>query len=216
MPSFSQIVDSITGAGGRDAARKAKRILAEGAIEGSEIRAQGGREAFDFLNQQLSPFAGAFGSEDIANLNALATDPRAQVDFLTNNPLFEALRGQAREATFRTQSAGGALGSSGTDEILQNQFLALGNDLINQQINRQLPLMQGAQSATTNLATGGGNLLASIQDALARGREDEAQALATGAISEQNAIGDGTGNLFGLGGAIFGGGGIRNVVKGLF
>ena len=82
----------------------------------------------------------------------------------------------------------------------------MGNDLINQQINRQLPLMQSAQNASTNLAQGGGNLLQAIQNALATGQEGSAQALATGKIGEANARSAGAQNIIRLGTAAATGG----------
>ena len=199
MGLVSSVIGGFTGSGAAGAAKAGADILSKASLKGGKLRAKGGEQAFDFLNEQLSPFASAFGGEDIAGLNALATDPNAQVDFLSNNPLFEALKNQSRESTFRTQSAGGALGSSGTDEILQNAFLAQGNDLINQQINRQLPLFQSAQNASTNLGNQGGSLLQSIQNSLANGIEGSAQARATGKIGAANAYGQGAKNIAGLG-----------------
>jgi len=175
----------------------------------------------------LSPFANQFGQEDIAGLNALATDSQTQMNFLQNNPLFEALKNQSREATFRTQSAGGALGSSGTDLALQNAFLSQGNSLIDQQINRQMPLLAGAQNASNQLGVGGANLLTQIANAqaggiegsagalaqgginsanfLGSGLEDSAQALTSGQIGAQNARDAGASNLLSLGGSLLGG-----------
>lgn len=238
MGLLSSVVGGITGSTAAGAASSGGRRLSQAAldagdlrsdalIEGGEIRAQGGRDAFSFLNEQLSPFASSFDAQNIAEINALATDPNAQVDFLSNNPLFEALKNQSREATFRTQSAGGQLGSSGTDEILQNAFLAQGNDLINQQINRQLPLLQGAQNAATNLGTSGANLKSQIAAVLAQGGErsanalanaleGSAQALTTGDIGAANARSQGAQNLIGGIGAISGGGGIGKILGGLF
>lgn len=226
MGFLSDFAGAITGSTAASAASRGGRRLAGAITEAGDVRAEGGREAFDFFREQLSPFATAFGGDDIAGLNALATDPQAQMDFLTNNPLFEALKNQARESTFRTQSGKGALGSSATDEILQNAFLTRGNELINNQINRQLPLYQGAQSATTNLATGGASALSGIKEALAAAIEDSMQAKVTGSIGAANAKSQGIGNILGLGAAAFGGlggvggitkaGGIGNVIKGLF
>lgn len=215
MGLISNVVDGFTGSGAAAAASQGGKRLSKAALEGGRLRAKGARQGFDFLNEQLSPFASAFGSEDIASLNALATDPQSQVDFLANNPLFEALKDQSREATFRTQSAGGALGSSGTDEILQNAFLTRGNELINQQINRQFPLFQSAQNASTNLGTQGSSLLQSIKNALAAGEEGSAQALATGQIGAANARAKGVENILGGIGSVSGAGGLAKAFGGL-
>jgi hypothetical protein len=201
MGFLSDIVGGITGSTAADAASRGGRELSEAAMRAGDMRARGGRQAFDFFREQLDPFAGAFGKKDIRGLNALATDPEAQMNFLQNNPLFESLMNQAKQNTFRTQSAGGMLGSSGTEEMMQNAFLTRGNELINQQINRQMPLFQSAQNASTNLGQYGGNTLIGIKDALARALEDSAQARASGRIGAANANAEGTSNILGAAGS---------------
>ena len=218
MGLIRDVVGGITGSTAASAASRGGKQLSKAALAAAQTRASGGRDAFDFLTNKLDPFIGTTPA-DFEGLTNLASNPQAQVDFLTNNPLFDALRGDAREATFRTQSAGGMLGSSGTDEILQNKFLTMGNDLINQQINRQLPLLQSSQSAATNVASGGSDLLMAIKEALAKGDEDSAQALVTGQIGAANAKAAGAGNILGIGGAILGGpvgGAIGKAIGGLF
>ena len=127
MPSFSQFVDSLTGAGARDAARAGAKELQAGFEEGAEFRVEGGEAGLQALRDRLGSFADAFSPEQIQSLTGLATDPAQQAEFLQGNPFFDALRSGAREDTFRTQSARGGLGGSGTDEILQNKFLSIGN-----------------------------------------------------------------------------------------
>jgi hypothetical protein len=219
MGFISNIVSGITGSGAADAASSGGRRLSDAALEsaglrsqGADIQAEGGQQGLDFLTQKLDPFANQFSGQNIADLNALATDSETQMNFLQNNPLFEALKSQAKENTFRTQSAGGNLSSSGTDMMLQNAFLSQGNDLINQQINRQMPLLNNAQTASTNLGTSGANLLSQIANARASGLgfqatglEDSAQALTTGQIGAQNARDQGAANMINLGSSIVGG-----------
>ncbi len=228
MGFISDFVGGITGSSAAGAATKGGAQLSAAALEGAGLREEGilsgltaqegfGREGLDILRGELSPFKGAFGADQISNLTGLATDPNQQLDFLQNNPLFDALRDQARQSTFATQSAGGALGGSGTDEILQNQFLSLGNSLIDQQINRQLPIFGAAQNAATTIGTGGANIFQNlgqsqlfgqqaIGEAQAGGVENSAQALATGRIGAANARGRGAGNILGLGSAALSGG----------
>lgn len=217
----SRIVDRLTGKESANAAREGGQQLSTAVLEGAGLREAGilqglsaqerfGREGLDILQSNLDPFTNAFGAEDIEGLRRLATDPNQQLDFLTNNPLFDALRSQARESTFRTQGSRGGLGGSGTDEILQNQFLSLGNSLIDQQINRQLPIFGAAQNAATTIGTGGANILqnigatqfrgrAGIGEAQAGGVEGSAQALVTGDIGAANARAQGTQNLLSAG-----------------
>ena len=228
MGFLSDFVGGITGSSAAGAATRGGQQLSEASLGAGDIREKFireglssqeglGREGLSFLQGQLSPFAGAFGADEISNLRGLATDPNQQVDFLQGNPLFNALRGQAREDTFRTQGASGTLGGSGTDEILQNRFLSIGNDLINQQINRQLPLFNAAQGAASTIGTGGANILqnigstqfgglSGIGSAQGSALEGSAQSLATGEIGAANARAQGAQNILGIGSALASGG----------
>lgn len=140
----------ITDAGGLRSAGilEGAGTAADATIAGGNLFEQLNREGLQGFEDSMSPFASAFGQSDIDNLRGLGTDPNQQLDFLQNNPLFDALRNQSREATFNTQSGTGALGSSGTDQMLQNSFLSQGQDLIDRQFNRGLSLLSGAQNAS--------------------------------------------------------------------
>lgn len=214
-------LSSLFGGDAAGAASAGGRQLSEAALGAGDIREdairealaaqQGfGREGIDILSGRLDPFANAFGAEDIQNLRGLATDPSQQLDFLQDNPLFNSLRDQARQATFSRQSRGGALGGSGTNEILENRFLSIGNDLIDRQINRQTPLFGAAQNAATTIGTGSANILqnigstqfgglSGIGEAQGSALEDSAQALATGRIGAANARSAGAGNILSAG-----------------
>lgn len=228
MGFLSDFVGGITGSSAAGAATRGGQQLSQAALDAATAREGGitagltaqeglGREGLDILTGGLKPFMLEGGDPFVSNLRGLSSDPSQQVDFLQGNPLFNALRGQAREDTFRTQSASGTLGGSGTDEILENRFLSIGNDLINQQINRQLPLLQSAQQAGTAFGTGGANILQNlgqsqllgqqgIGEAQAGGLEQSAQALATGRIGAANARAGGVQNILGLGSAALSGG----------
>ena len=154
---------------------------------------------------------------EFQQMNALSTDPQAQVDFLSNNPLFDSLRGQASDDIFANQAARGKLGGSGTQELLQNRFLQMGNDLINQQINRtsgaisqgqglidtqlnrQLPLLQMGQASAAQTGAGSANIATDIGNS-------QAAAL----IAAQNAKDTGVSNLLGTGLGLFAGGGFSD------
>jgi len=187
----------LSGRTARDAALAGAEELQEGALAGAEFRIAGGTEGLEALRSRLDPFANAFGADRIESLTGLATDPNQQLEFLQGNPLFNALKDQARQATFSTQSAGGGLGGSGTQQILDNQFLTLGNQLIDQQINRQLPLFQNASNISSNLGVNEANLLTDIGGFRAGGVESAAQAGATGRIGAANAQAAGTSNVLG-------------------
>jgi len=135
---------------------------AAGLREGALQEEAGAREGLALLEGRLSPFADAFGEAELRNLTGLATDPTQQAEFLRTNPFLDALRSEARESTFRTQSRAGDLGGTGTDEILQNKFLVQGQDLLNRAISRQLPILSSARGAATLLGTAGSDILSGI------------------------------------------------------
>lgn len=91
----------------------------------------------------------------------LATDPNAQLNFLQNNPLFASLQDQSRKDIFANQAARGKLSGSGTEELLQNRFLEQGNQLINQQLQRQSSALgTGQDILNQQLARQGGSISA--------------------------------------------------------
>jgi len=174
------------------------QITSDALLAGGNQFADTSRQGLDLLRSDLSPFANAFGAEDISRLKSLATDPSAQASFVTDNPFFEALKSQAKENTFRTQSGAGALGSSGTDEMLQNSFLAQGQSLIDKQINRALPLLSGAQSAATNLGQGSANILGNIAGAQNQALAGSGRALGQATAGQQGILGDAIANAGGF------------------
>lgn len=56
-----------------------------------------------------------------------------------------------------------------TQDIISKVFLGAGNDLINQQINRQLPMLNTAQNSAAQVATGSTNLLTGAGNSAAAG-----------------------------------------------
>lgn len=147
----------------------------------------------DVQNQLLQ------SSPEFQQLQALSTDPQAQTDFLGSNPLFASLREQASQDIFANQAARGKLGSTGTEELLQSRFLELGDslinqqisrtqgalgareDVINQQLNRQLPLLNIGQASAAQVGAGSSELLTGIGNAQAAGGIAAANAQAQGA-----------------------------------
>jgi len=163
-----------------DAAAFTGRAGADAALAGAKIQEDVSRDALELLRSDLAPFREGFGEADLQRLRLLATDPGAQAELLRDNPLFQSLKNKSREDIFRGQSASGRLGGSGTDQRLQSSFLSLGNDFINQQINRQLPLLNAAQASAAQAATGSSNLLTGIGNAQAAGGIGAQNALAQG------------------------------------
>lgn len=75
-----------------------------------------------------------------------------------------------------------------TDDIISRVFLDAGNDLINQQINRQLPLLSTGQSSAAQVGTGSSNLLTGAGNAAAAGTIGAANARAQGAQNTASLI----------------------------
>jgi len=196
---FKDTIDDFTGKTASDAAKSGAKTQSKAAVKAAQIEADAGERALALLRGDLEPFREGFGAEQIAGLSGLASDPSQQAAFLQNNPFFEQLKGDIRESTFRTQSAGGDLGGSGTDEIISNQFLRAGSDLINQQINRQLPLLQSAQNAAAQSGTQGAQIIGNVGAAQAGGVTGAANARAAGLIGSANARAQGTQNIISTG-----------------
>lgn len=91
------------------------------------------------------------GKRTVNNLSNLVNDPAAQADFINNNPFFGALATKAKNDLFSNAAASGKLGSGGTLDALQNSYLLLGNQLLQQDIQNKQNLTNTGQAATNNL-----------------------------------------------------------------
>ena len=139
--------------------------------------------------QQLAPLTGL-----INNQQTLATDPNAQAAFVQNNPFFSSLANEAQRRIFNNAAAKGKVGSGQTAEALQNSILLLGNDLINQQLNRgqqavgnRLNIAQMGQNA----AAGQGNASLNIGNNIADLATQKGNAIAAGQVGSANAFSQG-------------------------
>jgi hypothetical protein len=139
---------AIAGAKAAERAGNAQQAAADQA-SGIQGRAktealQTNKDALEKSRADLQPYADAGTTalpkyqEGIAGVSSLVTDPNVQKDFISNNPLFEALSKRATNTLFNNQAAKGKVGSGGTAEALQNSLLLLGTDLINQNVNQRL------------------------------------------------------------------------------
>jgi len=129
---------------GADAAKKA----AGRQIEGQEQAIKTLRKAGEFGIERLEPFR-EVGETDLQGLGALVTDPQAQLEFVQNNPFFEALAQRSQEGILGGAAAKGKAFAGGTAEALQNSLLLLGTDLVNQNITQRSNLANlGFRSAT--------------------------------------------------------------------
>lgn len=103
------------------------------------------------VRSDFQPYLDA-GKMTLDNVTSLVNDPQAQKDFITNNPFFDALAKKSEDALLRSKASVGKVGTGGTQVELQNEMLAIGNQLLDAAINRSLPLIQGGQNAAAQVA----------------------------------------------------------------
>lgn len=143
-------------------------------------------EALQTLISDLAPFK-ELGTSQIDSIQALSTDPAAQQAFLQNNQALNLQRGVASNLLSGNRAVGDL--SAGTQEALENRFLGIGGDLIDQQLNRQLPLLNFGQASAAQTGTGGADLLTGIGDAQAAGLIGAANAQQQGASNAASLAG---------------------------
>lgn len=163
MGKIKDFVEDVTGASAVDkAARQQERAIND------SISLQ--RETRDLARGDLQPFreageAALSGGEGRASLNDLISNPQSQLDFIQNNPFFNALADQAKNDLLSNQAASGKVGSGGTAEALQNSLLLLGTDLINNQFNQRMNLAtlgSNAAAGQSNIAQNVGNNISNL------------------------------------------------------
>lgn len=126
------------------------------------------RKAVEQARADLAPYNAAGQSaipqlqSGLSGLDNLITNPQAQKDYITNNPFFDALAGQAKSELFNNNAARGKVGSGGTAEALQNSLLLLGTNLINNNVTQRANLNNQYQGlVNTGLGAAGGQASAS-------------------------------------------------------
>jgi len=198
MSKVKGIVDSVTG--GKQAA-KAARLGAEAQERGGRESIAFQRESRDIARADLDPFKKA-GESALPGLQDLVNDPSKQLDFVQNNPFFEALSNQASETLLSNQATTGKLGSGGTAEALQNSLLLLGTNLVDQSIQQR----SGLASLGANAAAGQANISQQTGQSVGNTLQGIGNAQAAGIIGGRNAINQGRGDLMKAAAGAFGGG----------
>jgi hypothetical protein len=196
---------SLTGANQADAAKEAAAAQERMAREGMAYR----KEQSGIAREDFEPYAET-GRQTLGGLQDLVNDPNAQLNYVQNNPFFEAMRDQASNTLMQNQAAKGKLGSGQTAEALQNSLLSLGTNLVNQSVAQRQGLANMGFNASTNQAgiseRLGGNIASDLQgigNVQGAGLIGAANARAAGA---QNLLNTGikVGGM--IGGAVGGGG----------
>jgi hypothetical protein len=148
------------------------------------------RESRDIAREDLQPFREA-GAAQLDPLTSLISDPQAQLDFIRNNPFFDALADKAQKRIFSNQAARGKVGSGGTAEALQNSLLLLGQDLLDRNVGQRMGLATMGQNAAAGQASVAQNTGANISNIVT----DQGNARAAGEVGAANARAQGINNL---------------------
>lgn len=169
---------------------------ADAANRGAEAQTKFSQQAMELLRANLSPYrqAGIPAAGEALRL----TDPMQQVAFLAQSPVFGSMSDRLVQNTLASAAARGKAGAGGTQEDIQTSLIQLGNTLIDNQINRQLPLISMGQRAAVGQGAGSVDLLQGIGNAQAAGGIGAANAQAQGS---QNVM-----SLLSTLGSAFGGG----------
>lgn len=135
-------ISKIFGGGGAKAAGQAAAV--QSTATDKAVAEQ--KRQFNLVREDLAPFKEA-GTRALPGLEGLITDPLQQKAFIEDNPFFDALTERSTRTIFNNAAARGKVGSGGTAEALQNSFLLLGSNLVNQNINQRFGLSDIGQSA---------------------------------------------------------------------
>ena len=139
----------------RDIANKILQDSLTSAEEKMDIARAGAIAAQDrgvaAVRSDFQPYLDA-GRLTVENISNLVNNPQAQRDFILSNPFFDALAKKSEDALLKAKASVGKVGTGGTQIELQNEMLAIGNQLLDAAINRSLPLIQGGQNAAAQVA----------------------------------------------------------------
>lgn len=172
-------VDRLTGKNAASAAKEAGRMQQESAMQASEMIGATGQQALQDI--QGAPY------QQIQSL----INPQNQMSFLEGNPMFQAALGSSNEQMKRMAAATGKVNTGGMVNSLFQNYLAQGNDFLNQQFNRA----GMAQGLNQNLANTRMGITGTQADLLTGGTS----ALAAGKVGAANARTQGAQGLLGAG-----------------
>ena len=203
----STVVGAYTGSRQASAARDAGDVQAQAAREGIEFQ----REALETTRADLQPFREAGEAQlsglgkDVSNLSSLTNDPNRQKSFIENNPFFKLLADDAQSRLFANQAARGKVGSGETAKALQNSLMLLGQDLLNQDVqrknialNQRFNLTALGENAAARQGTATTNAANSISELTAQGANATAAGIVGAANAKTAGINSGLNNALGI------------------
>lgn len=189
---MSFISDLFGGGDAADASTQAASVQAQATREATAFQ----KEALATTRADLQPFRKAGEAQlpglakDVSSLSSLTNDPNQQKSFIENNPFFKLLADDAQSRLFANQAAKGKVGSGETAKALQNSLLLLGQDLLNQDVNRKNIALNQRFNLTTlgeNAAARQGTATQATAANIGNLATEGANATAAGIVGAQNA-----------------------------
>lgn len=184
--------DDLTGKNAEKAAKQASKTQAQALDKSIDFQ----RESRDLAIDRIDP-AVEFGFSQINPLTQLLTS-QGQANYLQNNPLFDAALDSINKATLNNQAARGKLGSGGTLNALQNNYLATALPFLNNQQNA----LFNAVNLGTNAASGQANTINSTGANISNLLGQQGDVRAAGIVGAQGAGQAAFNNLLNLGGQL--------------
>lgn len=197
MSKIVKGVGDMLGFGASDAARDATNAQVD--ANNASIGLQ--RETRDIMRQDLAPYAN-FGKSALPALGGLLST-QGQYDFLQSNPMFQAAVRNSNNMSAAMGAANGRANSGGmVNELFQN-YLATGENYLNNQFNR----LMGATNIGQASAAGQANASGQAANQISQMYGNIGNAQAAGSMAVDNARQSAGGKLLGVGmGAALGGG----------
>lgn len=194
-----------------------KTTNAQLAMTEQQLQAQ--READVTQAQRLQPFVG-LGLASVDPYKTLQTR-QGQMDYLANDPMFDAAVNKQNEELKYASAAGGRANSGDIRNALFQNYLASGENTIDRQINRLLGAIGIGQNSATGQAANSLGIANNITDIFG----NQGDIRSSGIMARQNinnaATSGGTnlllqGAMMGFGGAFGGGGGGMPGISSIF
>lgn len=145
------------------------------------------RASLERARADLQPFREA-GAETLPGLTELIQSPQAQEEFVTENPFFQSLTGEAQQRLSGNQATSGQ--TEGTKKALENSLLLLGTDLVSQNVDQRFNLARLGANAAAGQATGTLQTGRSISDLATQIGNVQAAGAVGGANAQSQAVQD--------------------------
>lgn len=209
MGFIEDLGEGITGQGQARAARNAAAIQSDAAnaaaqqVADYEGQITGQFQPYSQFGQGLMPMAQQAYEQNQALYGAGAGDA------VMNSPMFQALLGQANEEIMGRQAALGRVGTSGSQEMLQDAALRTGYGVLQQERQANLANIGSLMGGVGMGQQAAGSIANALQNSLTQQTgytTDAAAARAAGLVGAANAKAQGAGNVLGLGTTLLTGG----------